>query len=206
MKIYTIHSPSHQKYFDLFKGSLNGRHEIISREVEQISSPDYGAGDIINIYRLMVLYILEALYKETEPFLFMGVDIYFFKDFDIDLGDKDMLVTYEKHVYGLPTICTGVMCLRPNKRTRKMFLWILKHFDKLRDDQRGVNIYLYTHPFSIKWGLLPKEYYSINYDNGNKIWNGEQIKLSVDPILLHYHWTLGDENRMKLLKMVKEQV
>ena len=186
---------------------LNSKHTLVSRVVEQISEPDFDAKDVYKFYRLMVLYILEILYTETEPFIFMGVDIYFFKDFDIDMGDNDMLVTYEKHIFGLPTICTGVTCLKPNKRTRKMFLWILKYFDIFKADQTGVNAYLYTHPFSIKWKLLPKRFYSINYDNGNKVWDGEDIKVTVKDInLFHYHWTLGDANRLKLLEMVKGQI
>ncbi len=213
MKIYTIHSPSHQYFYNMFQESfnkLNSKHTLVSRVVEQISEPDFNSKDVYKFYRLMVLYILEILYTETEPFIFMGVDIYFFKDFDIDMGDNDMLVTYEKHVFGLPTICTGVTFLKPNKANRKMFLWILKYFDIFKADQTGVNAYLFlnkfkTYPFRLKWKLLPLEFYSINYNNGNMVWNGEDIKVTVDPYLFHYHWTLGNANRLKLLKMVRKQ-
>lgn len=210
MKIFTVHSPSHQHYFDMFKSSfekINSKHTLSSRVVKQISNPDFNSKDVYKFYRLMTLFILEILYTETEPFIFMGVDIYFFRDFEIEMGNNDMLVTYEKDVFGLPTICTGVTCLKPNKANRKMFLWILKYFDIFKADQTGVNAYLYTHPFSLKWKLLSKEFYSINYDNGNKVWNGEDVKVTIkNPYLFHYHWTLGDTNRLKLLEMVRAQI
>lgn len=206
LRIFTIHSPSHQKYFDMFSESLKG-HEIISKVTQQICEPDYNSKDYREYFYLKTLYVFEQLILEKEPFIISDVDIIFFKEFNIELKDNDFIAQYEKHVFGFPTICAGFMCIKPNEKTRKMFAWVIKNLHRFNHDQEAINHYIYTHPFSIKWSTLPKTFYQINYDNGNKTWDGEYVKLRVyDPVLFHYHWTIGDKNRMGLLSMVKKSL
>jgi len=208
MNIYTIHSESHQILFELLQNSLN--HPINSRIIGQISkNTDYGSDEVKKFYFIKILYILEILTKETKPFLFLDTDIYVFRDFikDIEkrLSDNDILAQYEKKQFGLDTICTGIMLIRPNERTKKAFLWVLKNLHRFVSDQSALNFYLKTH--RIKCAILPKEYYSINYDNGDKVWNGEAVEVTVrNPFLIHLHWTLGMDNRLKLLAMVKNKI
>ena len=212
MKIYTIHSPSHQEYFDLFKSSLEicKDYELIIKHTPQISETGYySSSDFALAVKAKVEYILEILEQETEPFVFSDVDIYVFDDFINDLkerlGSYDFIVQYEKTLFGfLKTVCSGLIYMKPNKEVRKMYEWILKNMERLGDDQNAMNRYKLFH--KVNYGILPKKYYSINYDNGNKMWNGESVKISVNPVLFHYHWTIGYENKMKLLEMVKKQV
>ena len=213
MKIYTIYSESHKGLYSVFSNSLlNTNVQIHAEETPQVcKSGLYGSGDAINFWRLKVKYIFKILCFETEPFVFSDIDVYFFRDFVSDLehrlGGNDFIAQFEKHQFGIfPTACGGFLYIRPNGRTRKMFLWMLKHLDRFGDDQKALNAYIYTHPLT-KMEFLPKTYYSINYDNGNKIWNGEDVSVTIkNPFMIHYHWTTGIENKLKLLKMVKRQV
>jgi hypothetical protein len=209
MNLYTIYSHSHEYLFDIMRGSMvNCNVAMRSKKAPQVcKSGDYGSSDAINFYYLKILYILELLHTETEPFVFSDVDMYFFRDFSQDLRDRlkdnDMLIQYEKNVMGLPATCNGFMYLRPNKKTKDAFAWVLKNLHWFKGDQQALNAYFYTH--LIKVGLLPKTYYSINYDNGNKVWNGEDVGITVkDPFLVHLHWTIG--NRLGLLDMIKSKI
>ena len=212
MKIFTIHSESHQELFNIMKESLEANckdYELISKVVPQVSKTvDYGKGDSLNFKHLKVLHILELLYTEKEPFIFADVDIYFFRDFAKDLegrlGDNDFIAQFEKYQFGFNTVCSGFMYMQPNEKMKKAYKWILYNLHRFKGDQVTLNRYLLTH--RLKYKSLPKEYYSINYDNGNKVWNGEDIKVSVEnPFLIHLHWTLGMDNRIKLLEMVKNK-
>lgn len=209
MKIYTIHSESHDMWYSILRDSLEANcknYEISNRIVPQVSETgDYGTDDIINFWYLKVLRILEALHTEKEPFLYSDTDVYVFKDFTEDLENrlknKDILIQYEKHRMGFKMVCAGFMYMKPNDKVRKMFFWILKFLRSFGNDQAALNCYIRTT--NIKVGILPKTYYSINYDNGNKVWEGEEVKITVeDPFIAHIHWAIGLERRLDLLKMI----
>ena len=212
MNIYTIHSESHEAFYKIFKDSLFANCKnfmLCSKFAEQVSKTgEYGSDDVIKFYRLKLEYILEVLEKETKPFLYADVDIFVFRDFIADLeprlGDNDLIAQYEKREL-FRTICSGFMYMKPNEKVKKLFRYALRNLDGFREDQKAINHYLRWHP--IKWGMLPKTYYQINYDHGNKPWDGEDVNITVkNPFLFHYHWTIGNENRFKLLKMVKNEI
>ena len=214
MKIYSIHSATHGELFNLMKHSLmesGMNYELNNKITKQVSETgEYGADDIINFWYLKVLYILELLFLETEPFLYTDTDVYFLRDCEADLNKhlegKDIAIQYEKHLFGLfPMVCAGFMYMRPNDRTRKMFIWILKNMKRFGNDQAALNRYIYTHRIDL--AILPKEYYSINYDTHNKRWEGQEVKVTVkNPFLIHLHWTIGNENRVNLLNYISEQL
>lgn len=211
MKIYTIYSESHKRLFDIMKESVTSVNcSLYSKKSPQVcKSGNYGSSDAINFYYLKVLYILELLHTETEPFVFADVDMYFFRDFSDDLRsrlkDNDMLIQFEKNVFGFSTGCNGFMYLKPNKKMKAAFAWVLKNLHRFGGDQQALNRYCRTH--KIKYDILPKTYYSINYDNNNKVWSGEDIKVTVkDLFLIHYHWAIGNRNKVELLKMVRGQI
>ena len=210
MNIYTIYSPSHAHWFKIFKTSLSNCKDctLYSRTAPQVcKSGNYGSSDAINFYYLKVLHILEILHTETEPFVYADVDVYFFRDFVDDLEsrlkDNDMVIQYEKKVFGFKTGCNGFAYMRPNKKMKDAYAWVLKNLHRFKGDQQALNAYIYTH--RIKMDYLPKTYYSINYDNGDTVWDGEDVDITVkDPFLAHVHWAVG--NKLKLLEMIKEKI
>ena len=163
MKIYTIYSESHNYLFEIIKESMvNCNCTLYSKKSPQVcKSGNYGSSDAINFYYLKVLYILELLHTETEPFVFADVDMYFFREFTDDLKsrlkDYDMLIQFEKKVLGLKaSSCNGFMYLRPNREMQKAFHWVLKNLHRFKGDQQALNGYFYTH--QTKWDMLPKTY------------------------------------------------
>lgn len=211
MKIFTIYSQSHKVWYEIFRTSLFANckdFELSSRLVPQVcKTGEYGSEDVIRFWRLKIEYILELLDTETEPFLYSDCDVYFFRDFKADLENrlkgKDIVCQFEKKILGLmPTVCAGFMYMRPNDRVRGMFHWIYHNMEKYGNDQKALNRYLLKRKVSM--GILPKTYYSINYDNNNKVWNGEDVEITIkDPFIAHIHWAIGLETRLKLLEKIK---
>jgi hypothetical protein len=94
---------------------VDSKHTLYSKTTRQVCNPNFGSSDIKRFYYLKVIYILELLYREDEPFIFSDVDCYFFKDFYLDLGRYyDFFIQYEKKIYGRHTVCSGFMLLKPN--------------------------------------------------------------------------------------------
>ena len=151
-------------------------------------------------------YILEVLAAKLggEPFIFSDVDVRFYGDPTADLmrllGDSDILFQDD----GPAGACTGFMVMRPNPRVleywRKVSEWMR---DTNQLDQDAANRLLETH-FAPAWGLLPERYWTV----GRKgvVWNpGDPITPPADLLVHHANWTVGIENKMKLLEAVLAQ-
>jgi len=203
MNIHTIYSESHEGLYEKFKDSLDGRwFSLRARQSSQVcESGEYGSKDAIQFWKEKTKYILEILDRESRPFLYSDVDVHIVKDFtkDLKLGQKDIVFQLDKYLWGIrPTICAGFMYMKPNNSVKQMFEWVLKNLEKYGDDQKAINRYLIWR--KIKWGVLPKTYYSIGFDNGGKIWNGEEVKIkNRDYYIIHLNYTTGIKNKLELL-------
>ena len=210
MKIFTIYSQSHKVWYEIFRTSLYANctgFELNSRLTPQIcKTGEYGSDDIIKFWYKKIEYIIELLNKETEPFLYSDCDVYFFRDFKTDLEERligeDIVCQFEKRFSGWQMVCCGFMYMRPNDRVNRMFHWIYHHLDKYGDDQKALNRYRLKRKVSM--GILPKTYYSINYDNGNIVWAGEDVNITIEnPFMAHIHWAIGLETRLELLSRIR---
>ena len=205
MNIYTIYSESHVKLFEKFRDSLLGLGlPVFSRDAPQLCSGDYGSEGSTDFWKLNIEYFLDICILEKNPFLYVDCDVMFIKDPTKDLEKRikgrDLVAQLDKRICGYPMICTGIMCIRPSDKTKRMFEWMLKHIERFGNDQKAINHYLLYG--RIKWATLPKTYYSINYDNGNKVWDGRDLKFGVrDYYAFHLNWTIGTENKIRLWEL-----
>lgn len=214
MNIYTIYSESHKELFNIFRDSLMKIDlqdtAMIPRKAPQVCSGDYNSEGSIDFWRINIEYFLELCETNTEPFLYCDCDIIvkkdFTKDLPIRLRGKDIVGQLDKYLFGIrPQICTGIMYINPNDRIKRMFEWMLEHLDKYGNDQKALNRYLLFH--KVKWSVLPETYYSINFDNGNKVWDGEDLIIKKrDYFMIHLNWTIGVENKLKLLNKIEEKL
>jgi len=126
------------------------------------------------------------------------------EDLESRLGEKDFIGQLDKYLFkAIPMICTGIMYIRPSDKVKKMFEWMLKNIDKYGNDQKALNHYILSK--RIKWGVLPKTYYSINYDNGNKVWDGGELKVKKrDYKMVHLNWCIG--NKLKLWREIERRI
>lgn len=219
MKVYTIYSESHAKLFEIFKSHLGDWADLEARKAPQLCSGDYGSEGSIDFWKLNLEYFIEICGKETEPFLYLDCDVIVLKDPTKDLEErikgKDLVAQLDKRICGFPQICTGIMYIRPTWAIKEMLYYIRRPRKKFGhhsqspivyygNDQKALNRYLLYHPGKVKWDVLPKTYYSINYDNGNKVWNGSELKIKDrDYYMYHLNWTIGTENKLRLLNKLE---
>ena len=206
MKVYTIYSESHAKLFEIFKSHLGDWADLEARKAPQLCSGDYGSEGSVDFWKLNIEYFLEICEIETEPFIYADCDVMFVKKPDLRINGKDLVAQLDKRICGYPMICTGIMCIRPSDKIKRMFEWMLKHIERFGNDQKAINHYLLYG--RIKWATLPKTYYSINYDNGNKVWDGksELIIKPRDYMAFHLNWTIGTENKLKLWSEIEKRI
>jgi len=209
MNIYTIYSKSHEELFETFQTKLGelGLYTKFHR-APQLCSGDYGSEGSTDFWKLNIEYFLDICDREKNPFLYVDCDVMFIKDPTKDLEKRikgrDLVAQLDKRICGYPMICTGIMCIRPSDKTKRMFEWMLKHIERFGNDQKAINHYLLYG--RIKWTTLPKTYYSINYDNGNKVWDGGELTIKKrDYMAFHLNWTIGIKNKLYLLNQIRRK-
>jgi hypothetical protein len=216
MNVYTIYSESHKPLYELFKSYLGDWANLYAHKAPQLCSGEYGSKNSDKFWRYSLDYFIEICEANTEPFLYLDCDVICLGDPTEDLEErlcgKDLLAQYDKRFLWRKQLCTGIMYIRPTWAIKEMLYYIRSprksppfHYQapisKYGNDQKALNRYLLFHPGKVKWGVLPKTYYSINFDNGNKVWDGKtdlRIKKR-DYKMFHLNWTIGTENKLRLL-------
>jgi len=209
MKVFTIYSESHAKLFKKFKSHLGNWADLKARKAPQLCSGDYRSENSVYFYMLKCAYFMEICETEKE-FLYLDCDVICTgdptEDLNQRLGDNDLIIQRDKKLFGLfPMVCGGIFYVKVNDRTKEMFRWMLQNIEFYGDDQRVMNRYLLKR--KIKWDFLPETYWSLNFDNGNKVWDGKRnLVIKNRPYkMFHLNWAIG-ENKFKLLGRVKPWV
>ena len=226
MKVYACYSPSHLPLLQQhFKPSLPPDLEPVYRELPQEGSGTYGTREFNLATRRKFEFVLDAIKGATEPFLFSDVDVRFY---GVQAGDllrhlqgRDVVFqaeggppTPDWGVLSIAPVCAGFFVVAPSQRAALFFEEVLKKIDDSHRDQEAVNLVLaltLTSDTSLKWGMLPASYYTVarrkdgwlpvlreNWDPGTPIW-------MPDIVLAHHaNWTVGIENKLRLLDEVKD--
>lgn len=220
MKVYTIYSDSHKPLFELFKAHLGDWADLHAHKAPQLCSGDYGSENSVAFWEYNLEYFIDICVSNTEPFLYLDCDVICLKDPTKDLesrlGTNDLLAQKDKFY---SPICTGIMYIRPTWAIKSMLYYIRSPrknrlgyhsqspIHKYGNDQKAINKYLLYHPSKVKWDVLPETYYSINFDNGNKVWNGGELKVKKrDYSMIHLNWTIGIENKLKLWREIETRI
>ena len=207
MNLACCYTPSHERLIDQhFKPSVESTRLIVNAKTlpQQSETGAFQSDGFQATCLAKVGYILEVLAANLDgsPFIFSDVDVRFYGDPTADLmrllGDSDILFQDD----GPAGACTGFMVMRPNPRVleywRKVSEWMR---DTNQLDQDAANRLLETH-FAPAWGLLPERYWTV----GRKgvVWNpGDPITPPADLIVHHANWTVGIENKLRLLEAVR---
>jgi len=211
VKIYTHYSDSHSlMYNEFFKPSLR---KLYSKEQVTISCCNHkqttadgsfmsqGWLDSMDI-KLDV--ILTAI-KENKWFIFADCDIQFLNpfidDLEEELRDNDIVCQND-----CESLCAGFFACKSNERTIALFKTIKGNFRHLVNDQVALNEFKSL----VKYKLLDKQkYFTIgnvfNNLDGTHNWdNNTPISVPEDILVHHANYVKGVDNKVKLLKYVKE--
>jgi len=148
--------------------------------------------------------ILTAL-NETEKFIFADCDIQFFKPFVSQVLESlegyDIVCQEDRG-----SLCAGFFGCKSNDRTKELFNTIKKNFRQMVNDQVALNNFKHL----VSSTTLDKDqFYTIGNFFENKdstfIWDNKSNIIPPSNILLHHaNYVVGVDNKIKLLKMIKQ--
>jgi len=151
----------------------------------------------------------QRIYHEAEPFLYSDVDVSFFGD-DVaadllrQLGEHDVAFQDD----GPAGRCAGFFMVRPNDRTARFFRGVRDLMvERNTDDQACLNMVLEEDGCDLDHVLLDSSYFNLHNVAG-RMWTPDEGKLIPESIPLvlrafHANWTVGVENKLRLLGEVR---
>ena len=203
MKIYTIHSESHNElYKNFFIPSLPKDLELCShlipQECETANFKEHGWKR--TCYRKTEIFLKACDENTNDIFVFSDVDIQFF-DTNIvsilldELSDYDLACQYDT---GYLPYCSGFFVCRVNDRTKDLFNRINKFY--IEEDQTSLNY----HISACRAKFLSNRFYTVAQSIGTK-WDGQYFDIPKNISIHHANWVVGVQNKILLLKLVREK-
>lgn len=156
-----------------------------------------------------VKYIIEYLedLKDGEFLVHVDIDVVFYRAFRDDMSmlmnKTGCDILFQDDGNGL---CMGFFVARKSEELLILFKTVYERMDQFAHDQDAMNKLLPTA--GVRYGKLPHRYYSFGTLNGLQRWEpGFPRALVPDDIIAHHaNWTVGVENKLKLIQHVKEIV
>ena len=208
MKIYSFFTKSHKSLYDKFIDSFpfEPNFDLQLRYFNQdCLSGKFMSNGWLNIMRNKLEYILYSLEETTEGefFVHSDIDVVFYghiKDDILSLADGFDILFQKDGEKGL---CMGFFACVKNPATVSFFKEVLERLDEFENDQKAVNILIVGS--GLKYGFLPERYFSIGVKNG--LWSGQESIYVPEGILIHHaNWTVGVENKLKLIELVGRRI
>jgi hypothetical protein len=214
MKLLTFYTESHKELFKSF--FLNSFNEYLKDDFILLESnykqvcekASYGTPGFGETMIGKLEHIIKNIdVNDNQPMVFSDCDVQFFKNIktDIleDLGEFDI-----KFQDDILCLCAGFFVCRQNEVVLNFFKDVLHTLlltiQNGMDDQQIINTFLTTKNHSISFDKLPREkYFTVASSTNAKQWNGEKFIVPNNIILHHANWTVGLDNKFKLMEYVK---
>lgn len=208
-------------YTEYFLKSNISEYNIITKKLNQkCKTGSYMSDGWSDITKDKMISIYEYIINTDKTvFLYSDVDVIFLKKTKnyllqlLDDSGLDILFQSDLQELNLSYIYnTGFFICNINDKTKNLFEYISKKtFEKHEDDQVVLNNVIKN--FDVKVGCLPKLIYNYNFwrlDNEkykDKINWSEDIFIEIpsDTLVFHANWTVGIDNKIKLLNYVFNQ-
>lgn len=144
------------------------------------------------------LLVLEAIERETEPFVISDVDVRFYNFSPEDLSrEMDPKTGVSWDLLAQPddgTFCAGFMFIRPNLANLELFRLVLGGISEYKSDQESLNSFALPRLGNlVKASLLPPE----KYWTVGPGWAGGEPPSGL--AVHHANWMIGIDNKLNLL-------
>jgi len=209
MKLYTFYTDSHEKLLkEYFLPSIpkEDNFEIIVEKFQQeCSSGNFMENGWIDTMHKKVLLILKGIEENWgQVFVHSDCDLYFFKPFKEqilnEIHDYDLVGQHD----GGNSICCGFFACKGNDKTKKLFEAVLNDISKNNNDQHSFNKLKNNY---IKSKVLNNKFFNVNSLLNGQVWSpGIDLNIDKNIFLVHANWTLGVENKCKLIDYVKGKI
>ena len=219
IKLLTFYSDSHKElyetfFLDSYNKYLKDSFELNAKHINQLSpTGDYGSAGFADTMLEKINHILDNIdLSDDNVLVFADCDIQFFTDFSDKI--KEQLGEFNiKFQTDVSCVCAGFFICRQNETVLNFFTDVKNELDKVRvnkvDDQQVINQFLNSGKYNAyKIGTLPKdEYFTVaSSDHGARRWNGETFDVPKNIVAHHGNWTVGLDNKFKLMNFVKNEV
>lgn len=209
-------------YTDFFLKSEVSEYNIIAKKLNQKCKTGFYMSDgWSDITKDKVISIYEYInYTDKDVFLYSDVDVLLLKKTKnyllhlLNESGLDILFQSDlQEINAMSVYNTGFFICKVNQKTKHLFKCAFERkFAKNEDDQYVLNDIIQKN-LNIKVGCLPKLIYNYNFwrlDNKKykvKInWTDDiPIEIPEDTLVFHANWTVGVDNKIKLLNNVFNQ-
>jgi hypothetical protein len=215
MKIYTFLSEAQREmYENYFLSSLPSEFEICTTfhndPYVEPTGDYYSLGlpcpEFTERMKTKALF-MKKVCKENlgNTIVFADADLQFFgplkKTLIEELGDLDMACQQDDTWNVSRSLCGGLMVCRCNENTLNLFTKMEQHFRI--DDQITLN----DQKDTCKHKVLPMEkFFTVGHVLGRRWWKEVNFSIPKHILVHHASWTLGIENKIKLLEIVRKRV
>ena len=208
--LLTFYTDSHTALLNdfLLKSSV-GEYNVIPIKGEQVcktgafNTPGWAK---TSYDKLVAIRDYVAGNLNNEYFIYSDTDVIFLS------GSKDIL---KKELRGYDALfqkddsmfCAGFFAMKKNSACLE---FLDKSISELRNrlpdftDQDIINEIIKKER-NLKYGFLSKKFANFStISKSNKLWNGQTFKIPKDITAFHANWTIGIDNKIKLLEYVRE--
>lgn len=207
IKHYTFFTESHRIFLKYFLNTFPFDSDIdlsIRFMPQECQTGEFEDTGWMKTMTRKVEYILTSFneLKDGDIFIHSDCDIVFFKSYKEtilqELGDSDIIFQSD-----VGTACMGFFACQVNDKTRKLFSTLLDILPEHKHDQHAVN-FLLKNDNELKVSLLSSNFF--NYGFNGKHYSGEDIvQIPSNIILLHANFTVGVQNKIKLIQLALKQ-
>jgi hypothetical protein len=206
MKIYTFYSDSHKYLYDVFIESLENTNpgiDIVTDILEQKGSGSFMENGWESTMNKKLDQIIRAC-EIGEIFIHSDSDVIFLKNIEeeilSELGDSDIVFQDDGEV----GLCMGFFICNPNPTIISLFKKVKEILPEFQGhDQNAINSIIKN--YGVNYKKLSHRFFNYGQTR-HKIWNGEYFEVPKNILVCHANWTIGIENKLKLISLVKRQI
>lgn len=199
MNLYTIHSESHREMaLNYLLPSIPDSIQCYSRYVAHQhceSGSFYNNGWTDACYEKVVFFRDICLKEMGNIFIFSDADVQLFGDpteqLLLELGHNDIACQDDINQF-----CSGFFVCRANDKTLAMFDAMLSNY--ILEDQATLN----RHLGMVNAIKLSHVFFNVAHSI-QTVWDGQDFEIPNDILVHHANWTVGVENKIKLMDLVK---
>ncbi len=202
MKMVLFYTPSHEPLAQRLLDSCVGEYRITAARGEQLGSGAYHQRHS----RATMLEKLKVVRREAgEDFLLADADIVFLKPSLEQIRKEwerfDCLFQFDR------SYCAGFFVMRSNAACLGLLDRCIAEVqcdlqNDAHDEQMILNRLLPSS--GVRYGKLSRLFANPCTLTGGK-WNGQELEVPPETIAFHANWTVGVENKIKLIDMVLAQ-
>jgi hypothetical protein len=227
IKLITFYSESHQILYNYFLESFNKflseDYYLLVKKINQLSQTGhYGSRGFDLTMVEKINWIIENIDEYSdEVMVFSDCDVQFFDKLIFNIEDFDILFQNDysnfdfswfpdgKKGIGNTSVCAGFFICKQNTIVKNFFIEVrnvlINNINGFLHDQFVINKLL-NENYKIQYGFLNNNlYWTVAFATNGKVWSGEHFEIPNTIIVHHANWTVGLDNKINLLKLVKNK-